>query len=110
LIKFGVVGLPIRFCNEIVVIVFKNFLDFVVGIYYEVVAYVAFLALLIEFGVDELLIGFCNKTMVASPTITFGKFLDFVVFFHVVNMTWNWCNWRLVIHPCIISIMNLNVV
>jgi hypothetical protein len=46
-----------------------------------VAAYVAFLALLIEFGVDELLIGFCNKTMAASPTITFGKFLDSVVIF-----------------------------
>jgi hypothetical protein len=46
-----------------------------VGIYYEVVAYVAFLALLIEFGVDELLIGFCNGTMAASLTITFGQFL-----------------------------------
>jgi hypothetical protein len=51
----------------------------VVGIYYEVVFYVAFLALLIKFGVDELLIGFCNRTIATSPTITFGKFLDFVV-------------------------------
>jgi hypothetical protein len=57
------------------VIVFFLNLDFVVGIYYEVVAYVAFLALLIEFGVDELLIGFCNGTMAASLTITFGRFL-----------------------------------
>jgi hypothetical protein len=58
---------------------FKKKLNFVVGIYYQDHAYVAFLALLIEFGVDEFIDWVLQWDNGNITNNNIGKFLDFVV-------------------------------